>query len=637
MGTSRFSRVAARVPRARGRRVRVGAVAATALFAGITAGSMAGGATTVAPAPEAPGNVVRESGVTINVNPGGQVQARNVLLVAGANWTAITDPLVATTLCAGDNPAGTNRSPRSSIVVTGPDGATVLTANSPAKSLNALSEDYGKPLVPQPAPGNSNYRGGPWSTTLNLAGKPAGTYTITTTIQHMTKNGTLGACTIGSAPLGTAGAISPGVLTQTTTFEYRPWQQRFDDYFGGGSVRFNVSPAEFTYTVGGQAAPVTKGTDGARAMSFFALPDAASFTPPADPLGCAGNPSACLPAVAAPCDPGAGCVPRLVVIDHTKGTDRLVGVFDLETGAFVAYAKAGAKTRVLASGGTDVDTVLRGALKGVVDAAAAAGVDLPLLLSQPVVLKLDDGTTTTELTVSVLEGIELLTRPTVRRPASGTTLGAGLIVHIATWTPTPETIPTGYGYTVQEAGILPAIPSGLPAPANLLLSGGKLRHVVGRVPENGGQHVIALAADTQPGEPNGLPIWLPIVSGAATVADSGIEFIGDDMIVASIETCILGVCLGLGALVGTGVALFPTSPLDGILSIGDIPALWNDCIVETTTVSCPGGPIQLVTTLDGVLQDVAGQVLANPAVQDALAQLDPILGPLLEDVPIPSL
>ena len=641
MSASRTSRFAAWLPRARGRRIKTGAFVAAALFAGVTAGNMASGVTTItAPVPEQPGNVVRDESVSLSINPGANVHTRNIPLVAGSAWTNVSDPFTAGLLCTGDNPAGTNRSPRSTVVVTGPGGIEILNQVSPVKDRGLVSPTYGQPLVPQPPPGNSNYRGGPWTTSASLAGRPAGIYTVTTTIENKYKNGLLGACTTGSATIGSTSstAVTNGPIIESFQFEYRPWQQQFNDFFGGGSVRFNITPEEFTYTVGGAAGPLVKGTAGASAMSFYALPDAASYALPADPASCAVDPSACIPDLAYPCDPGAGCTPRLVFINYSKFPTTLIGLFDLQTRAFVAFAQAGGKTRVLVSGGTQVDALLNTTFANVIAAAAAAGVDLPLLLAQPIVVKLSNGNgMTNEITLSLFEGLEIFTRPTVKGPPGPLTLGAGLIIHIATWTPTPDTLPTGYGYTVQEAGILPAIPSGLPAPANLLLSGGKIRHVVGRVPVGGGQHVIALSVDTAAGEPNGLPFWIPIVSGATTVADNGIEFIGDDVIIASAEGCPLGICFGFGALVGTGLALFPVSPLDGLISIGDIPALWNDCMLNTATVTCPTGPIALITQVDGILQDIAGQALANPTVAEALAALDPIIGPLLADVPIPEI
>src|SRR5581483_8385973 len=112
----------------------------------------------------------------------------------------------------------------------------------------------------QPAPSNSNYRGGAWSTSLTLAGHPAGIYTLTTHIQDTTKIGLLGACTKVNDP------------DQVSTFEYRPWQLQFHDLPGTGNVRMNTNPPEFQFDVSGFQSPLVTGATGVADMKFYALP-----------------------------------------------------------------------------------------------------------------------------------------------------------------------------------------------------------------------------------------------------------------------------------------------------------------------------------------------------------------------------
>src|SRR5690606_23750864 len=145
------------------------------------------------------------------------------------------------------------------------------------------------------------------------------------------------------------------------------------------------------------------------------------------------DPASCLPAGAVACDPAAGCTPRFVLVDHHAGAEHITGLLDLDTRAFAVVVDAGGTVRVLASGGTAVDPVLRDAFGALVDAASTAGIDLPALLAQPVTLRIDEGGSTRELTVSLLEGLQLTTRPTHPTPGGTTTAAAGLIVHIGAW------------------------------------------------------------------------------------------------------------------------------------------------------------------------------------------------------------
>ena len=180
------------------------------------------------PPPYQPGNRVTSSAFTINVNPGGRVATRTSSILDPNPPYAYQGTLTAAMACIGDNPAGLDNSPRSRLVVTGPTGGVVLDQTSPVKNTSLwgmVDGTWDTPMSPQPAPGNGNYRGGPWSTVINLAGKPAGTYTIQTFITNKvqsTGNESL-PCTTGTATGATGvNAYRPGVVVETTTFIYQP-------------------------------------------------------------------------------------------------------------------------------------------------------------------------------------------------------------------------------------------------------------------------------------------------------------------------------------------------------------------------------------------------------------------------------
>ena len=597
-------------------------------------------ATTITqPTTEQPGNVVRSDAVSLAINPGGLSASRSS---STATYTYQCNASILNA-CSGAN------SPLSQLIVKAPDGTEVLNRTSPWKNASlasVLNGTFDLAIDPQPATAPSGgYRGGPWSASLSLAGLPAGVYTVTTVITNKTKTGVLGSCITATATAGTT-ASTAGTVTESFTFEYRPWQQTFVDYFEVGSVQFNTTPKEFAFEVDGSASPIVKGAAGAAAMHFFTLPDATVdlsnnlqlhlYTPPADPLICVDEPHLCLPPDAIPCDPETGCIPRIAVITYDQpGTsvshNQLVGFFDLQTRAFVAHARTGGKIRVLASGGTDLDALLNEGWKTLVNTAAGAGIDLPHLLSQPVVVRVPGPTPAEQIeaTVSLLEGIQLAYIPTVAGPLGPPTLGAGLIVHIGSWSGMPDKGGgSGYGLQVKSAEDLPALPA-LPSIGALLASGGKLRHIVGKVPPGGGQHMIALSVDTSPGAPNGLPVWLPLVSGVATVGDNGVEFIGDDLLTIHFELCLAGSCSGLSTLAGTGLAIFPASPLTGTLSIGELPLIWTTCTAGLGTATCPAGSVRLITDIDRLVADSTGSLLTDPAVQDVLQLADPVLDQLL--------
>lgn len=596
--------------------------------------------------------------VAISVNPGAQIWTRSTsILSSSAAFTQQNANSASTILaCTGAS------TPFSEIIITDPNGDPAFHLQSPEVSGVGVL-------------GLQSWRGGPWSTTVDLTGKPAGTYTVETRIHNKVRsahNGSTGGanglpCTTGTPTnAGTAfpnppsNGYTPGPVIETKTFEFRPWQQTFVDYFGGGAVRFNTLPEEFTWEVDGSKAPLIKGAPAETAMRLYWLPQTGGldlenpqnmltnllgslFTPPADPMACVDDPEACLPPTVVPCNPADGCVPRIAYIYYYSGPapyQELAGFFDLDTRAFVAYARTAGKLRVLSSGGPVIDALLDGAWSNLVNQAAMAGIDLPTLLNQPVVLKIPYAQEQVTVTVSLLNGAQVTVSPLPASPAGPLAVAAGLIIHTGAWTGPDLGLGGGsaYGYSVKSAEDLPALPP-VPGIGALLVSGGKVRHVVGKVPNGGGTHTIALSVDTSAGEPNGLPVWLPLVSGAGAVADSGVEFIGDDLLVLDFELCFDGSCSGAGAVIGTGLAMFPRSPLDGVISIGDLPLIWQSCSLALTTITCPPGGIQAITTIDGQVLDITTQLFGNPTVQEVLATADPILDQLLGDalgsIPLP--
>ena len=440
-----------------------------ALAAGLAGASAT---TTVQPTGETNADgitIVRNDSIGLNVT-GGQIFTR----IGSGSYSAANNILTAAASgCFGDNPAGTNRSPRSRVVVTGPDGV-VLDRTSPARNFGSAT-----PLAPQPAaPSNTTYLGagpapGTWPATVSLAGKPAGIYTVATTVTNTVKTLALGtpACAPGT-PNGPT-TFTPGPLTEApTSFEYRPWQQKFSDLLGTGVVQMNTEPKEFQFDVSGLSSPIIPA---ANSMKLYSLPNGASFSLDVpNPGGCGTDPLGCLPTSAVNCDPATGCVPRLVTINHQGQADKLTGLFDIETKAFAAVATTHGHTRVLLSGGTALDASLHGLLDQLNEMAAGLGIDLPALLGTSVDLNVQrpDGSTDV-IRISVLRMIEIFNVP--NGPATGVNLlaplsvGAGVITHFGQWLATPAPIDpalhdalgdhSGYGYTVTEATALPALPS----------------------------------------------------------------------------------------------------------------------------------------------------------------------------------
>lgn len=604
---------------------------------GLPGASNAYGATTVAPS-EA-GNVVRDDAVTITVSEGAFNFTRSL---ATSNFTR-QSPLGLTSSCKGDNPAGTNNSPRSLLTVTGPGSVgVILSGTSPARDTSiagALASPSYPVLNPQPAPGNSNYRGDVpptssvpsrgWSAPLSLVGRPAGTYTITTTTQNMVKTGSA-ACTIGTPVSNGSGGFTNaaptlGPVVETSTFVYRPWQHSFVDVFGGGSVKMNVVPAELRQTVSGQSGAIISG-----GQSYFALPAGSFVSLPPDPSTCVADPAGCVPVVATECIPSAGCVPRIVIVNYEDTTQKILGFFDLETKAFISVSTVGTTTRVMASLGTAQDALYRDLLSQLGAAAAEQGIDLARLLATTV--RVSDGTNL--LRLSLLNGLQLSTAagPAGVQIESDATVQAGIILNIyaklgGTCTATAgdsdpsSAAPDRYthsgdaGYTVQRSDYLPEVPRVGPLGA---LVGGPVYHITGdfvgagSTIVNTGAAVIGL--DSAAGEPNGYPVWVqPFVSSPMHVTSARtMDFLGTATWSAS-ETPIpiLG-CLTVDFLLGAGVALYNNPLPVGFGSIG----LWDPAAPEVAA---------LIAQINSAVAGAVNQVASDPTVASTLEQVVALL------------
>jgi hypothetical protein len=637
-----------------GRVIRRALAAITATSIGVGMVTFGAGAVTNV-SPLEPGDVVRDSQLRIDVAPGGVAYSRSSstanyayssLLAAGSALGCRGD---LTTAALG---ASGNASPRTTVTVTGPDGATILTAQSPARDTTIAGAIGGyQPLNPQPAPAATSYRGGlspstsnptgtGYGATVDLAGRPAGTYTITTTTVNVVKTG-LGACSVATparaaTSTGFGTTVVAGPVLETRTFEYRPWQQNFIDVLGHGSVRMNITPAESRVTVDGHTGPILAGY-----QNGYAIPDGSFFALPADPGACAADPLGCLPPTAVPCDPAAGCSPRIVTIsydpDGATTSPAIAGVFDLETKAFIANVRVDGVRRTLLSLGTDQDAQYHALLGQLTSAADGAGVDLAQLLATEVIATTGDSTTT----FSLLNGLQISPAAGASgvHLASATTVQSGLILDIFSslggpacsankGDSNPDTAPadryvhgSDAGYTVERSDLLPDVPRAGPLGA---LVGGPVYHItgdfVGAAPVLVNTATAIIGADTAAGEPNGYPVWVsPFVSGIHAAAPRTMDFLGTATWSAS-ETPITGLgCLTVDFLLGAGVAIY-NSPLDATL--GTLP-IWAPS-PEAAAV---------VDQLDAAIADAAGQATADPTVAALLEQITALL-PAVDGVPV---
>lgn len=642
----------------------VSVVAGVALVAGLS-GGLAKSATTVSPLQ--PGNFTRENTVNITTNPVA-VQFNRNANTATANFVRVS-PFSAQ--CVGDDPNGTNNSPRTTIEVIGPGTIGVVhTAVSPVLRRDIAGALGGFPVLnPQPAPNATNYRGGahgstvsgapssgnttrPWTTTANLEGKPGGIYTVRTTTQNMIRtgpSGTPGPCQIGSAVFS-GGAwtnqFNLGPIVETSTFEYRPWQHVFTDVMGNGRVQINTTPKEFQAVIS-TTPPQTSQIWGPSNMSTFSLrsdtgADPTSLMLPSDPEACAADPTSCLPPNVEPCDPTTGCIVRFIVLTQRGPANRVIGVFDTATKAFIATVGVNGYSRVMFSLGTQADAAYHGVLTRLRDQASAQGIDLMTLLTTKVRLS----TGSQEFVLSLLNGLQInpASVPAGVQIVSEFTAQAGLILNIyagltapcttqagdsnpATPAPDRYTPTSDAGYTVERSDLLPDVPR---VGAVGALVGGPIYHIEGDFVTSGSTilntSTAVIGVDTAAGEPNGYPVWVePFLSSPANVtAARTMDFIGTATWSAS-ETNLgaLG-CLSVNFMLGAGVALY-NNPLD--IGFGDIP-IWD-----------PASPAvaDLMAQINAAVQGAVDEVTTNPTVADLLEQItDAVLGGGLptDDLPL---
>ncbi len=599
--------------------------------------------TTVSPVEPGSPPVVRDSSVDVTVDVGALHYYRSSSSSA-FNPTQPSAHVFNTQTCRGDNPGGTNNSARTVVTVTDPDGATIANETSPVRDMGLagfVSNPPHQPLSPQPAPGNSNYRGdfpGTANThhgmklTLDLTGKPAGEYTVRTAYRNTVRTGFFGACSVGTP--GPGNSIIPGEVIETDTFVYRPWQHTFKDVLGNGNVRANITPREFTFKLGSLNSPIYQGTS--ESQSFYSLDGA--FMLPSDPEACVADVTACLPSSAVTCEPTAGCTPRLMVINEPDRGDRIgiIGVFDFETKAFIASAMIDGTTRVLVSLGTTNDGLYHSLLEQLAADLDAQGLDLMAILGTRVEVANEQN----QISLSLLNGLQI-------DPSNGNrgiriftpgTVQAGVILDVyaslrldggacVTNAASSSDGPTRYtrnednGYTVNRTDLLPSVPRVGPLGA---IVGGPVYSIRGKFTTAGTASTLAnvstavIGVDTAADEPNGYPVWIsPFVSGIRTGAPKTMDFLGTATWSAS-ESPILAGCMVIDFMLGTGVAIY-----DSPLPVG----LWS--LIDV--VGTPSPELEaLQASVDTAVQGVLDTVTSDPTV-------DALLGDLVALLPLSSL
>jgi hypothetical protein len=616
-------------------------------------------ASTVTVTPTEAGNppVVRESSISVGLDQGARTfyraSATASVLNPNANKyaaqsattlvTANVIPLLAANLvCRGDVPGGIDNSPRDTITVTGPGGAsaTVTPAVSPVRDFSLSStgtSPKNKVLSPQPAPSATNYRGDTtvaandntyhgMTATADLDGLPAGIYTVTVASRNMVKTGQAGACAVGTPKASDPTSFDPGPAVTTSTFEYRPWQQNFTDVLGKGKVSANVTPKEFKFTVDGKQSAIYDGS--ATSQTFYALPSSVTVPLPSDPEACATNPSGCLPSTAVQCDPAAGCTPRLMIINQPVAApdpNGIVGFFDLKTKAFIAAAKVDGSSRLLMSLGTTNDSAYHDTLDKLTAYAAENGIDLASILATKVRVRSGD----TETSLSLLNGLQFdpSTGANGVQIVSDGTIQAGVILNVyaelgsnscagqkgdsdpATAAPDryQRTLPTGY--TVTKSDLLPEVPR---VGALGAIVGGPVYHIVGKFGPGALANTTSavIGVDTAADEPKGYPVWVePFLSAGHVAAAKTFDFLGTATWSASESSLGALGCLSVNFMLGTGVAVL-NNPLNvGLGSIFD-------------TAAQPSPEAQSLTdAVNDAVDTVVGTATSDPTVDSLLTQL----------------
>lgn len=604
-----------------------------------------GAATSVTPVEPGDPPVVRDGSVTLSVDRTAMVYYRGG---ASASFAPQTSTTVATGAalgglgtCLGDGPTG--NSPRTTLEVKGPDGAVVSSSLSPTRNMGAsgFTTSPRHQPVPGAAPTGTGYRGDfpnaeafhGMTATVDLEGKPAGTYTVTTTHTNKVKTGLLGSCVTGTPVSNGNGGFTnaapvAGPVVETQTFEYRPWQHTFKDVLGAGKVSLNVTPKELAFNVGSKRSKVLASP--ALEQKAYSLPDGTSYALPSDPAACAADAASCLPRTAVECDPADGCTPRIVTSFKPSREDDptgFLGVFDLETKAFVASVKVNGTTRTLMSLGTENDGLYKGVLDQLSAAASAQGVDLASILATEVSV----GTGSDRTSVSLLNGLQI--DPDTRKGgvtiATGTTAQAGIVLHLHSSLRLSggacvansggsaqgdrryaKKEPSGYDVTTVDG--LPSVPK---VGALGALAGGPVHLVKGTFAPDAllNTATAVVGVDTANGEPNGYPVWVnPFLSGAHVAKPRTMEFLGTGSWSAS-ERPVGAGCLVVDLLLGTGVAVYD-NPLSASLATLTQPltqpnpdaerlAAGIDDLVEQVTSSATADP-----TVSALLEDLVGQL-----------------------------
>jgi len=490
---------------------------------------------------------------------------------------------------------------------------------------------------------------GAFSLTWDTTGAQPGLYRIVSTANDRAK---IGPGSVGTSQFCTA---DTNTVLSDITVEFRPWQHsNFNDLLGHGNVRMNINPREFQFTVDGTSSPII--TASPAEMKFFAAPTGLP-TLPADPSVCATDPASCLPGDVTVCEPSAGCTPRLVIINR-KGPDRLEGLFDLDTGAFVASATTGGKYRLLVSAGTELDAYLSDLIaEAAANGSAATGLNLAALLNTNVKIDaLAQSGVMQTYEVGILKGLQIT--KTLSTPEGFNsinidapyTINAGFITHTVAAHSYPATDPDPSENVVTKSLLVPNLPTlfstslgslgsidlvapvPVPAPVNaitgdvLLVGGGPLVNIRSTYPNGTGTHTAGAAStgpslDTAGGAPSGLPAWVPGFD-EATLTDKGpMDFVGHAAIFIELpEINFLGTMIDLGSiLIGQGVTIFGESPLP---ALGTLPLLWD--------TDNPAA-----AQLNEVTSGLALNLLTNPAVGQVLTAALSLLGggtPDLESV-----
>lgn len=605
---------------AQARRRTIGTLVAASLLA-TSAGVMALTAPSSADiSTPAQGAVIRDAGpVTITEARGGRYADDDA-----ATTQAGTVFVVFTRFgCNGAGPNGATLRPKANTRI------RVIRESDGVEMVNAFYETPNK----SPLEGGANAANAlaPFTTTWDTTGAEPGLYRVISTTNDRDKvnnqNGSTSSCT-------------PDQNTVRSNFlvEYRPWQHsNFNDLLGQGNVRMNSNPRELQYSITGTSSPVITGTP--QSMSFYSGPTGL-LELPGDPESCATDPLGCLPADAVACDPSAGCVPSLALVNYQDGGEYLLGIFDLESGAFVASASVGGKRTILQSAGTDLDAALLDAIEQLAILAEDQGIDLISLLNTKLEIRMTNGNEH-RLEISVLESLKLLEG--WRPDSTGVgysllapfVLNAGFSTHVVDpfchAGPTNGTcqfiaglfelgtLPSGAPevINVTESALVPEIPVPLlpvplPPPANVLgttitVAGGPLVNLQHVYPDGTGSHTVGSgltgpSVDTTRDEPAGLPVWAPLIDQNMTVPDAGpLDFLGHAVVIDL--PLIPDINLDLGSIVvGQGLWLYG----DGPVGFAGLPLLWD---TENPAAA----------ELNELLGTLAPEVLDNEAVGAVLA------------------